>query len=259
VTPRTGGVSVVPFAAVFTTNGREWRTEYTALRHRGLPLRYFVKDTAALASVVDLHVDKGVRVGYVMGIGDEVPAALEQLGARVTLLAEDDLASGDLARFDTIVTGTRAYAIRDDLRRHNPRLLDWVSAGGNLVVLYNTPEFDPRQLGPYPATLPQDAEEVSEEDAVVTVLRRSIRCCRHRTALPPPTSTGGSSSADPSSSPPGTIGTRRWPRATIAINCRRKVAGSRPPSAKDDGRTWPTRCIASCPTVFRARIDCWRI
>ena len=129
-----------------------------------------MKDTAALASVVDLHVDKGVRVGYVMGIGDEVPAALEQLGARVTLLAEDDLASGDLARFDTIVTGTRAYAIRDDLRRHNPRLLDWVSAGGNLVVLYNTPEFDPRQLAPYPATLPEDAEEVSEEDAVVTVL-----------------------------------------------------------------------------------------
>ncbi len=170
MTPRTLGVSVVGFAAVFTTNGREWRTEYTPLRHRGLPLRYFVKDAAALASVVDLHVDKGVRVGYVMGIGDEVPAALEQLGARVTLLAEDDLGSGDLARFDTIVTGTRAYAIRDDLRRHNRRLLDWVSAGGNLVVLYNTPEFDPRQLAPYPATLPQDAEEVSEEDAVVTVL-----------------------------------------------------------------------------------------
>ena len=129
-----------------------------------------MKDAAALASVVDLHVDKGVRVGYVMGIGDEVPAALEQLGARVTLLARDDLASGDLARFDTIVTGTRVYAIRDDLRGHNRRLLDWVSAGGNLVVLYNTPEFDPRQLAPYPATLPQDAEEVSEEDAVVAVL-----------------------------------------------------------------------------------------
>jgi hypothetical protein len=111
-----------------------------------------------------------VRVGYVMGIGDEVPAALEALGARVTALTADDLASGDLTRFDTIVTGTRAYAVRDDLRRHNRRLLDWVSAGGNLLVLYNTPEFDPRQFAPYSATLPQDAEEVSEEDAAVALL-----------------------------------------------------------------------------------------
>ncbi len=156
--------------AVFATGGREWRLDYTALRHRDLPLRYFVRDATSLVTVVDLRVDRGVRVGYVMGIGDEVPAALEQLGARVTLLIADDLATGDLTRFDIIVTGTRAYAVRDDLRQHNRRLLDWVSGGGNMVVLYNTPEFDPRRFAPYAATLPQDAEEVSEEDAPVTVL-----------------------------------------------------------------------------------------
>jgi hypothetical protein len=121
-------------------------------------------------SVVDLQTDRGVRVGYVMGIGDEVPAALQQLGAQVTLLTSDDIGSGDLTRFDTIVTGTRAYAVRDDLRQHNRRLLDWVSGGGNLVVLYNTPEFDPRQFAPYGAALPPDAEEVSEEDALVTLV-----------------------------------------------------------------------------------------
>ena len=181
-----GSRGATGFPAVFTTGGREWRLDYTALRHRDLPVRYFVKDAAALVTVVDLQVDRGVRVGYVMGIGDEMPAALEQLGARVTLLATDDLASGDLTRFDTIVTGTRAYAVRDDLRRHNRRLLDWVSGGGNLVVLYNTPEFDPRQFAPYGATLPQDAEEVSEEDAPVDrCWRRSIRSCRRRTALLP--------------------------------------------------------------------------
>ncbi len=164
------GADAAALQAVFTTGGREWRLEYTALRHRDLPVRYFVRDATSLVTVVDLQVDPGVRVGYVMGIGDEVPAALEQLGARVTAITADDLATGDLTRFDTIVTGTRAYAVRDDLRMHNRRLLDWVNGGGNLVVLYNTPEFDPRRFAPYAATLPQDAEEVSEEDAPVTVL-----------------------------------------------------------------------------------------
>jgi len=61
--------------------------------------------------------------------------------------------------------------VRDDLRTYNQRLLDYVKNGGNLIVLYNTPqEFDPKQFAPYPATLPRDAEEVSEEDSPVTIL-----------------------------------------------------------------------------------------
>jgi hypothetical protein len=170
VTPAPGARGTAALSAVFTTGGHEWRLDYTTLRHRDLPVRYFVKDAAALVTLVDLRVDRDVRVGYVMGIGDEIPAALEQIAARVTVLTADDLASGDLTRFDTIVTGTRAYVVRDDLRSHNSRLLDWVNRGGNLVVLYNTPEFDPRQFAPYGATLPQDAEEISEEDAPVTLL-----------------------------------------------------------------------------------------
>jgi hypothetical protein len=105
-----------------------------------------------------------------MGVGDEVPAAIAQLGLEVQLLGEADLASGDLSGFDTIVTGTRAYAVRSDLRTHNARLLDYAKAGGNLVVLYNTPEFTPETQAPFPASLPQDAEEVSEERAPVEIL-----------------------------------------------------------------------------------------
>jgi hypothetical protein len=46
-----------------------------------------------------------------------------------------------------------------------------VQNGGNLIVLYNTPaEFDPNAFAPFPAQLPRDAEEVSEEDSPVTIL-----------------------------------------------------------------------------------------
>jgi hypothetical protein len=122
---------------------------------------------------IDVAIAPGLKVGYVMGIGDEVPAGIAQLGASVTLLGEQELATGDLHRFDAIMTGTRAYAVRDDLKTYNRRLLDYVQQGGNLIVLYNTQEFVPNNYAPYPAQLTARAEEVSEEDSPVDILAPS--------------------------------------------------------------------------------------
>ena len=112
----------------------------------------------------------GLKVGYVMGVGDSVPQGLQQLGAQVTLLGERELASSDLSQFDAIMTGTRAYAVREDLKTYNSRLLDYVKAGGNMIVLYNTQELVPNTFAPFPGELPRSAEEVSEEDSPVTIL-----------------------------------------------------------------------------------------
>jgi hypothetical protein len=158
-------------SAAVTTGGRLYASHVAAIRHRDLPVQYVYREARSTVRGVDVTVPPGLRVGYVMGVGDEVPAAIAQLGAEVQLLGEADLAGGDLSRFDTIVTGTRAYAVRSDLRTHNARLLDYARAGGNLVVLYNTPEFTPGTQAPFPASLPPDAEEVSEERAPVEILR----------------------------------------------------------------------------------------
>jgi hypothetical protein len=99
-----------------------------------------------------------------------VPSGLAQLGVKVQLLDAAQLATADLARFDAIITGTRAYAVRTDLKTYNRRLLDYARDGGNLIVLYNTQEFVPKQHAPYPADLPGNAEEVSEEDSPVEIL-----------------------------------------------------------------------------------------
>ncbi|HZB25684.1 MAG TPA: hypothetical protein VE379_06105, partial [Vicinamibacterales bacterium] len=156
--------------AVVRSGGREYREGYVTIRHRDLDTRYLYRDAAASVRSVDVRVPPGLRVGYVMGIGDEVPAGLAQLGADVQLLAEPDLATSDLSRFHAILTGTRAYAVREDLRTHNARLLDYARAGGNLIVLYNTQELVPNTFAPYPGELPRTAEEVSEEDSPVDIL-----------------------------------------------------------------------------------------
>ena len=118
--------------------------------------------------VIDVAVAPALSVGYIMGVGDQVPPAIEQLGAKVEMLSPDDLAWGDLSRFNAIVTGVRAYERRDDLRANNSRLLEYVFNGGTAIVQYNKYEFNDAQYGPYPASV--SSNRVTDEDSAVNVL-----------------------------------------------------------------------------------------
>jgi hypothetical protein len=111
------------------------------------------------------------NIGYVMGAGDEVPRALEQIGCTVTQLTADDLVHGDLTRFEAIVTGIRAYNTREDLVANQQRLLRYVEAGGTLVVQYNKQENLPANLGPYPITVRND--RVTVENGPVEMIDRA--------------------------------------------------------------------------------------
>jgi hypothetical protein len=169
--PATIDGRVYDIQAVASSNGRAFTQGYDVVDHRDLETRYLFHEADSHVRGVDVKIASRLKVGYVMGVGDDVPAGITQLGAQVKLLEGQDLAAADLAQYDAIVTGTRAYAVRDDLRTYNRRLLDYVQNGGNLIVLYNTPaEFDPNAFAPFPAQLPRDAEEVSEEDSPVTIL-----------------------------------------------------------------------------------------
>ena len=156
--------------AVATADGRRYAEGYELIDQRDLELRYLYRPATVSVRGLDVQTAPNLRVGYVMGVGDQVPAGIAQLGYPVTLLDAAALATGDLTRFDTILTGTRAYAVREDLKTSNQRLLDYVKQGGNLVVLYNTEELIPARFAPYPAVHGPRAEEVSEEDSPVRIL-----------------------------------------------------------------------------------------
>jgi hypothetical protein len=120
----------------------------------------------AQVRVLDLEVAP-VRVGYIMGSGDQVPDAIRRMGLDVAMLGEDDLASGDLSRFDVIVVGIRASEARPDFVASHGRLLSYVREGGTLVVQYQQPDYAMRRLMPYPAEI---GPRVVDERAPVTVL-----------------------------------------------------------------------------------------
>ena len=170
----TGGVPAGDYSVTATVAGESGAPEpgvgYQRIAHRDLSLRYLIRPASLRVAGVELAVPEGLHVGYVVGAGDEVPAAIEALGAEVTLLDEAALLNADLSGYDAVMTGTRAYAVRPDLLRANRRLLDYARAGGHLVVLYNTNELVPNQHAPYPGVLPRRSEEVSEEDSPLTIL-----------------------------------------------------------------------------------------
>ena len=156
--------------AIAKYDGEEYTTGYQAIDHPDLEPRHLYHPAVMTLRSIPLKVPSNLSVGYIMGVGDKIPEALQQIGIDVEMLDREELRAGDLNRFDTILVGIRAYAVRRDLVSYNSRLLDYVHRGGNLIVQYQTPEFDAAPFGPYPYTMGRRPEEVSEEDAQVTIL-----------------------------------------------------------------------------------------
>jgi LmbE family N-acetylglucosaminyl deacetylase len=123
---------------------------------------------SATVQVFDLRVAR-VRLGYVMGSGDQIPDALRRMGVDTTMLDADLLTTGDLTQFDTIVVGIRATETRPDFVANGRRLREFMEGGGTLIVQYQQGDYTARSLPPYPAQVTGDAR-VTDEQAPVRIL-----------------------------------------------------------------------------------------
>jgi hypothetical protein len=148
--------------------GEKFDNGYQEIEYPHIERRQVIKPAETALKVVDVKTTPNVSVGYIDGVGDQVPPAIEQLGAKLTFIEQNELAWGDLSKYDVIVTGVRAYERRADLRAYNRRLLDYVAQGGTVIVQYNKMEFNREDYGPYPAKV--SGNRVSDETVPVKVL-----------------------------------------------------------------------------------------
>jgi hypothetical protein len=146
----------------------KYTTGYQEIEYPHVQRRQVIKPAETALKVVDVKVIPNLSVGYINGVGDQVPQAIEQLGAKLSFIDQDELAWGDLSKYDVIVTGVRAYERRGDLRAYNHRLLDYAERGGTVIVQYNKMEFNRADYGPFPAKV--SANRVSDELVPVKVL-----------------------------------------------------------------------------------------
>jgi LmbE family N-acetylglucosaminyl deacetylase len=109
------------------------------------------------------------KIGYIVGAGDKVPEALEQMGYEVTLLTDKELARNNLQQYDAIMVGVRAYNTNSWMSRYYDKLMKYVNDGGNFIVQYNRPGRNMPPIGPYKFDIVN--RRVTDENAAVTILK----------------------------------------------------------------------------------------
>lgn len=148
---------------------------FSVVTRQDLDTSYYYQPAVQKVSVVRVELPKHLKVGYIMGAGDDILPALQQLGLDARLITPEELATGNLGQFNTIVLGIRAYDARDDARQYNQRLLEFVNQGGTLIVQYNSDRevFNSGNFGPFPLEI--NRQRVSVEDAPVEILAPADR------------------------------------------------------------------------------------
>jgi len=156
--------------AVLESEGQNFSEGYTLVTREDLGSFYYYQPAIQRVSIVDVKAPHDLKIGYIMGAGDDIPTVLKQVGMDVTLIPPEKIAEEDLSKYGTIVLGIRAYDTQKDVAANNKKLLDFVSAGGTLVAQYNASagDFNSGHFTPYSAELSR--ARVSVEEAPVEIL-----------------------------------------------------------------------------------------
>ncbi|AVR00256.1 hypothetical protein OBCHQ24_14985 [Oceanobacillus iheyensis] len=161
------------FDVVANAEGKTYNTTVQEIKYDHINDSYYQYPSTVNTVAFELLKPDNLKVGYIESGFDELADYLFEAGIDVTKLTEEDLTSGDLSQYDTIVSGIRAYLSREDLVQNNERLLEYVENGGHFVVQYHKPgdNWDPDNTAPYSLEIGSPSIEwrVTDEAADVTV------------------------------------------------------------------------------------------
>lgn len=170
---KAAGMETVKTSALYKTAGKEDKASLTMteIHYDHIPdIRYFYSDDVKVLNL-DLKT-VGKKIGYIVGAGDKVPEALEQMGYDVVLLTDKELARNSLSQFNAIIAGVRAYNTNEWLNGYYEKLMHYVEDGGNLIVQYNTStQIGPvrAKIGPYSFNITRN--RITDENASVNFLK----------------------------------------------------------------------------------------
>jgi len=148
------------------SEGIVYDKELIEINYNHIPKQSILSNSEA--KVVRLNIQKvGNYIGYIKGAGDAVPESLRQIGYTVVEINPTEINDKNLAKFDAIVLGIRAYNVVKELKFKQKFLLAYVEKGGNMIVQYNT---NRRVDVAAPFTLKLSRDRVTDEFAEVRIL-----------------------------------------------------------------------------------------
>ena len=158
---------IVPL--LYNNDSTAYTDKVTIIEYDHIPTQTIVKDASAKVVKLDIKI-KGKNVAYIMGAGDKIPESLEQIGYDVDVIDVDEATANNLAKYDALILGIRAYNTVDRIQFYQDDFMNYVENGGTMIVQYNTNRRTRvEEIGPYPLQLSRD--RVTDETAEVRILQ----------------------------------------------------------------------------------------
>jgi len=158
--------------AKFRLGDKDYNYSIKEIKYTHIPYQVLLPKAEIKAEKITIH-SAATTVGYIMGAGDAVPEALEQLGIEVRMLGQADITKKNLQNLDAVVLGIRAVNTLEWLPAKKDILLSYVKEGGTLVTQYNTTRrINWEQFAPYPLAFTGRSADsrIAEETAKIHVL-----------------------------------------------------------------------------------------
>jgi LmbE family N-acetylglucosaminyl deacetylase len=150
-------------------DGRNFDQAVQYIDYDHIPVQTLLPKAQTTVVRIDLKKE-GKVIAYIKGAGDEIPAALKNMGYQVWEMKNEEVTAANLAKADAVVLGVRAVNTNLRIKYFMPELLSYVNQGGTLVVEYNTNfELNTEAFSPFALKLSRD--RVTEENSEVRILR----------------------------------------------------------------------------------------
>lgn len=157
--------------AVAEIDGKLFDLSVQTIAYDHIPTQTLLPKASSKIVRVDLKKEGGL-IGYIKGAGDDIPSALRNMGYEVWEMKNEEVTAENLKKVDAVVLGIRTLNTNDRVRYFMPDLLNYVKAGGTMIVQYNTNndfEIDKDKFSPFPLNISRD--RVTEENSEVRILK----------------------------------------------------------------------------------------
>jgi LmbE family N-acetylglucosaminyl deacetylase len=158
------------FSLQVQSAGQTYKRAHRIISYDHIPIQHLFPLAEAKIERIELKTG-GKKIGYIAGAGDLIPESLQQIGYEVSMLSETEIMNTDLSNYDAIITGVRAYNVNERLAVMQPKLMEYVSKGGTLLIQYNVSNpILVQNIGPYPFKITRD--RVTDENSGIRFLEK---------------------------------------------------------------------------------------
>lgn len=131
---------------------------------------FILSPSEVRVSILDIKFEPNLKYAYLEGAAQKVTESLEPFGISLKKLTDREIATADLSQFDAVIVGHNGYLMREAIRKHAQRLLDYASNGGTLIVEFQGYGYQGQSFTPYPFKFTVPRDRVVYEDAPVKIL-----------------------------------------------------------------------------------------